>query len=265
MFSPYYAWTGWADPYRHCAVNIALYGPGRRRWAMTERGAKALIRDTDTLAIGASRLVWDGAALTIQIDEITAPIPSRIRGAVRLHPAGLNDQTFALDSGGKHRWRPIAPRTRVDVVLEKPGLSWSGDAYFDCNAGDEPLEQGISAWDWSRVHRPDDTLLFYDVMRRDGGEMRLALRAGATGILDPIKSPDYTHLPRTGWRMPRAARGEGLRVIRTLEDAPFYSRSMLASQDGDQDRIVHESLSLDRLRSPIVRAMLPFRMPRVFW
>ena len=39
VFSPYYAWArrrGPSDPLRHCALNVALYGP-RKRWAMTER------------------------------------------------------------------------------------------------------------------------------------------------------------------------------------------------------------------------------------
>jgi carotenoid 1,2-hydratase len=64
----------------------------------------------------------------------------------------------------------------------------------------------------------------------------------------------------------RADAGHAPRLIRTLEDAPFYSRSDVAArQNGQMARIVHESLDLDRLVSPIVKAMLPFRMPRRFW
>ena len=36
VFSPYYAWArrrGPADPQNHCALNVALYGPGGNRWA----------------------------------------------------------------------------------------------------------------------------------------------------------------------------------------------------------------------------------------
>jgi carotenoid 1,2-hydratase len=52
-------------------------------------------------------------------------------------------------------------------------------------------------------------------------------------------------------------------VRRTLEDTPFYARSVLQTRLLGQDAIaVHESLSLDRFRNPIVQAMLPFRMPR---
>jgi carotenoid 1,2-hydratase len=50
-----------------------------------------------------------------------------------------------------------------------------------------------------------------------------------------------------------------------LEDTPFYARDLLHGYyDGEPADIVHESLSLNRLRSPVVRAMLPFRMPRAF-
>jgi carotenoid 1,2-hydratase len=69
--------------------------------------------------------------------------------------------------------------------------------------------------------------------------------------------------------MPRTLRSDAFdrpRVRRTLEDTPFYTRSLVHGRyGGEPAQIVHESLSLDRLRLPIVRAMLPFRMPRVFW
>ena len=45
----------------------------------------------------------------------------------------------------------------------------------------------------------------------------------------------------------------------TLEDTPFYARSVLVN---GSDLTMHESLSLDRFRSPWVQVMLPFRMPR---
>ena len=49
----------------------------------------------------------------------------------------------------------------------------------------------------------------------------------------------------------------------TLEDAPFYARSVIATRlRGEDVTAVHESLSLDRFRAPWVQAMLPFRIPR---
>jgi carotenoid 1,2-hydratase len=269
VFSPYYAWSGWADPNHHCAVNVALYGMGKNHWAMTERGRKALHREADVLSIGRSSLVWRDGALTLTFDEVTAPVPSRLRGTVRLHPSTLLGQDYALDADARHIWRPIAPRSRVEVSLDNPAGAWRGNGYFDTNAGDEPLDRAFSAWDWSRAHRPRDTLLFYDVTRRGGESANLALRIGAGGEIEPVEAPPRRPLPSTLWRMPRIVRGdagETLKVRRTLEDTPFYTRSILdGAYAGEPAEIMHESLSLNRLRSPIVRAMLPFRMPRVFW
>ena len=69
VFSPYYAWArarGTGDPLNHCAVNVALYGRDRKRWAMTERGRGHVGRASSSLAIGPSLLTWDGDALTIR-------------------------------------------------------------------------------------------------------------------------------------------------------------------------------------------------------
>ena len=269
VFSPYYAWSGWADPYDHCAVNVALYSAKGGRWAMTERRRTALTQDANALCIGPSSLGWEHGALTIHFDEVTAPIPSRLRGTIRLRPSAMVGDTFGIDAAGRHIWRPIAPRADVEVALEHPASRWRGQGYFDTNAGDEPLEQGFVAWDWSRAHRPRDTLLFYDVERRSGERAGLALKIGANGAAEAMEAPPTHALPLPFWRMPRQVRGDAAdppKLRRTLEDAPFYSRSALDGVfEGEPAEIVHESLSLDRLRSPIVRAMLPFRMPRRFW
>ncbi len=269
VFSPYYAWSGRRDPLDHCAINIAAYGPGGRRWAMTERGRRSLSRDSDHLAIGPSSLVWEDSALTIAFDEVTSPRPSRLRGVVRLRPGALNRQAFALDAAGRHVWRPIAPRADVEVEFQGAGRGWRGQGYFDTNAGDEPLENGFASWDWSRGHRRDDTLLFYDVVRREGDAAHLALRAAADGVLHAVDPPPRIRLSPTRWRIPRVMRGDtgaAPEVRSTLEDTPFYARTALRGLvDGEPAEIVHESLSLNRLRSPIVRAMLPVRMPRIFW
>ena len=66
--------------------------------------------------------------------------------------------------------------------------------------------------------------------------------------------------------MPRATRSEvegGAKVAATLEDTPFYARSLLSTKlFGETAPAVHESLSLDRFRTPIVKMMLPYKMPR---
>ena len=46
VFSPYYAWArrqGRGDPHNFCSINVALYGKGGKRWAMTERSHEAVV------------------------------------------------------------------------------------------------------------------------------------------------------------------------------------------------------------------------------
>ena len=266
VFSPYYAWSGRTDPLNHCALNIALYGASGRRWAMTERGRSSLRREPGALSIGPSTLTWEDDVLTIRFDEVTAPIPARVRGVVRLRPKAMLSQGFVLAACGRHVWRPIAPRADVEAELELPACSWRGEGYFDTNCGDEPLEDGFSGWEWSRAHLKRDTLVFYDVRDRDGRLSRLAMRIDPRGDLTPIEPLSLRRLPSTRWRMARNIPAEASsmpRVRETLEDTPFYSRSMIEGRyEGELATIIHESLSLDRLRSSLVRAMLPFRMPR---
>ena len=221
------------------------------------------------LSIGRSSLEWDAGTLVIHFDEITAPIPSRLRGVIRLRPTLVLSETYAIDGAGHHLWRPIAPRADVEVVVSHPDCAWRGQGYFDTNAGEEPLEEGFAQWNWARAHRAEDTLIFYDVERRGGETAGLALRIGADGAVEMVEPPPMHAQPLPFWRMPRRVRGDADTppvLRRTLEDAPFYTRSSFDGVlGGERAEIVHESLSLDRLRSPVVRAMLPFRMPRRVW
>ena len=58
--------------------------------------------------------------------------------------------------------------------------------------------------------------------------------------------------------------GEPARVLHTLEDTPFYVRSMLdSSLLGERVSSVHETLNVPRLMARTTRLMLPWRMPRV--
>jgi carotenoid 1,2-hydratase len=266
VFSPYYAWAGRRDPLDHCAVNVAVYGDFGARWAMTERGRNAVARTALTFRVGPSMLRWDGAALVITLDERGAPLPHRIRGEIRVTPEILPRTAFALDAAGRHRWQPIAPRSRISVALSHPACRWDGDAYLDSNLGTEPLEDGFSAWSWSRAHLRDDAVVLYDARHRDGGSQTLALRFRQDGTTVPIDAPPVTALPLSGWRVPRETRsdaGQGAIVARTLVDAPFYARSVLATHlCGEAVDAIHETLLLDRFRMPLVRALLPFRMPR---
>ena len=271
MFSPYYAWARrragreGADPLNHCAVNVALYGRGGRRWAMTERGRGQVQRDAQHLTIGPSALQWSGDALHIELDEIAVPWPSRIRGTVTLHAPLRFDHPVELAPG--HRWCPIAPATRVEVNLG--ALRWSGPGYLDSNHGDAPLESAFHRWDWSRAQLAGgDSVVLYDVDRIGAARLQLGLRFDAcSGRVMSIEPPPAAQMPATLWRVARGGRsdaGTPLRVLQTLTDAPFYARSLLNAQWlGERVTAMHESLSLARFDSAWVQAMLPFRMPRV--
>ena len=181
VFSPYYAWKGRADPLDHCAINVALYSPSGNRWAMTERRRHAVEQSADRLAIGRSSLRWDRGALSIDLNEIGAPIPFPLRGAIRLEPTIVNREAHLLERAGRHFWRPIAPAARVEVVFDKPALRWSGHGYFDCNAGDEPLERAFSSWTWSRAQTEPGAAILYDAERRREPPLSLALRFDGAG------------------------------------------------------------------------------------
>ncbi|MBS0558514.1 MAG: hydratase [Proteobacteria bacterium] len=242
-------------------MNAVLYGPRGKRWAMTERGASALSRDEDFIRIGGSGMSWEDGRLSISIDEVTVPFPTRLRGLIVLHPSALGRASYALDPAGRHRWMPLAPSARAEVSFDSPSLRWSGNAYFDTNAGAAPLESDFLHWSWSRQQDSEGTTtVLYDVACRDGTARGLALRYDPSGEVSHIAPPPWRTLRRTLWGLGRATRGDGgVRVERTLEDTPFYARSVLAT---DRGPAVHEMLSLNRFRAPLVQAMLSFRMPR---
>jgi carotenoid 1,2-hydratase len=235
---------------------------------MTERGRGAVGRSDTTLRIGPSALVWNGATLTVRIDETTAPFPTRIKGVVKLHANYCNDRSWTLDPGGRHRWRPIAPLASVEVDLAQPNLRWTGSGYLDTNWGDSPLADAFVSWHWSRASLPGGrTAVLYETNARAGSTAPLFLQFGARGDVRQLPPPQPVDLQTTRWRVARqtrAERGEA-RVIRTLEDTPFYARSLLSTRLLDASvTAVHESLSLDRFASRWVQMLLPFRMPRAF-
>ncbi len=270
MFSPYYAWSGRGEPEDHCAINVALYGPRSNRWAMTERRRSALRRSTSALAIGPSHMWWGGNGLEIMVDETTSPIPSKIRGRIRLLPTALTGEAFDLHPNGRHHWWPIAPLARIEVELDNPAIKWSGAGYFDTNFGVEPLEHGFSRWDWCRATHGRGSTLLYEVTLPDGRQDALTLIADKTGAVGTLEPTRNVQLPRSPvWKVERGTRAdnaEPARVVKTLEDTPFYARSKVATRLGGETVLaMHESLSLERFRTRIVKLMLPFRMPRQFW
>jgi carotenoid 1,2-hydratase len=52
--------------------------------------------------------------------------------------------------------------------------------------------------------------------------------------------------------------------MQTLEDTPFYVRSVLESGlCGEQVISMHETLNVPRLNTAMTRLMLPWKMPRL--
>lgn len=268
MFSPYYTWArrGGAqpDPNHYCCLNVSLYGPARR-WTMTERGARWCARDATHFTIGPSALHWNGRYLSIRLHERAVPVPWPVRGEVRVHPTQLFNFSTPLEARGAHRWGPLAPSARVEVELQQPALHWQGQGYLDSNEGDEPITEGFEAWDWSRCQlRDGSSAVIYDTepWRADG--QVLALRFLPNGDIQPFAAPPQQRMRRTAWWIERRLRSDApVTVQDQLEDTPFYQRAVVQSELlGERVTSFHETLYVPRLRSSVVQAMLPWRMPR---
>jgi carotenoid 1,2-hydratase len=253
-----------ADPAAHCALNVALYGPRANRWTLTEYPRSAISRATDTFALGRSTLAWSDTQLHIELAERTPWWGRPLRGRVVLRPDQVLSQPEPLDASGRHLWWCVAPNARVEVELDEPRLSFTGAGYLDANTGVEPLEAGIAAWNWSRGRTEDGSLVVYDTVDRSGVSIDRAFRFGRGGRREPVALPYRHELPRGRWglsRTIRSDRDDDARLVASLEDGPFYARSLVRNAIGGREHLfVHESISLDSFRDPFVRAMLPFRI-----
>jgi carotenoid 1,2-hydratase len=238
---------------------------------MTERTRAVVHRDRHQFTVGPSSLQWKHDHLLIQLNELCAPLPFPVRGKIKVFPQALCTFNTALDDAGHHRWGPIAPCARVEVDMERPQASWRGHGYLDSNEGDEPVTRPFSAWDWSRASMADgSTAVIYDVRQTNGSEKLIAQRFTPQGDVQAFDAdPLREALPSTFWRINRAVRsdaGSQTRVVSTLEDAPFYARSLLQTHLlGESVTAVHETLQPQRLVNLPSQWMLPWRMPRRFW
>lgn len=250
----------------HCAINVVLYEKGRRHWAFTERSSSSVERTPRLLRVGPSRLAWEDSVLVGRFDERRVPGFGRIRGSFRLTPLHLFGIPHELDARGRHRWWAIAPVSRIQVDFQEPRLSFSGTGYHDANTGTRPLESDFTSWQWSRVDLPDSTAVLYDVQRLQGEPLALSRAFTSTGEIRDVQAPVNNTLPRTFWRAGRSIRsGQGApaRVIRTLEDSPFYARSLVQTGIGGREaRAMHESLSLTTFTRPWLQHMLGYRIRR---
>ena len=267
VFSPYYYAArarGATDPEQHVAINIGLYRPDGKRWAMTERSRSALERQRDSFSVGPSHMVWVGDELHINIRERSTPFALPVEGRIVVRPERIGQQRFPLDASGRHTWQPVAPVARIEVAMKRPSWYWQGNAYLDTNAGERPLEDDFHSWHWSRGTSRGRTTIDYSIKGRRGESQSLSLAFAADGNWQSMPVPPLINLPASGWRITRQTRCDAVPVVeRTLEDTPFYARSLLTVDEGSAKRhLMHESLSLDRFTRSWVRTLLPFRMPR---
>ena len=255
------------DPFAHCGINIAVYGEGTRRWVFTEPGLDAVERGAEHLEISRTRMAWSDGALEVRFDERTAVLGRRVRGLVRIVAPIRSSRMFQLDPVGTHGWWPIAPAARVEVELDAPRLRFAGSGYFDSNFGEAPLEHAFSSWTWSRSCTEHGSTVLYDVLTREGEACQRGLRFEEDGTVSPLSEATAEQaLSTTVWRVPRSTRvglGGPARVLSTLEDTPFYARSLIELPlGGRRVRAIHESLDLNRFTHPVVQRLLPFRMRR---
>ncbi len=263
VFSPFYARAcdrGAADPADYCAFNVGLYGPkSRHHWVFSEYLPSAVTRERDAFGLAGNRLSWDGETFSVQIDERSAPLAQPVKGVIRARPTALTNAPFALTADKQHLWWPIAPACDVELSLATPDLSWSGQGYMDTNRGYEPLHEGFDDWQWCRWHDQDVSRICYSANARGGDATELALNIDAAGNVQEEQLPNARAYRNSGWQVQRSGWPPARRVHATLDDTPFYARSLLGT-DSDATLVMHESLSLARFRSSWVRRLLPFRM-----
>ncbi len=267
VFSPRWARARRRDPNASSldfsTMNVAIRTGDGSAWTLTERGSTTVGRSADHLTIGSSMMAWEGDDLVVRIDERCAPWGPRVRGTIRLVPLARSELVVDLDPCGLHTWSPSVPLARVEVDFDDARLSFRGTGYFDMNRGAEPLEDTFSSWSWSRVSTGDRVALAYDITMRDGGERVRAFTGQRGRELVASAADTLVDLPPTRFGLTRSARCEvsPLEVVKTLEDGPFYARSVVSTTLGGKPALgVHETLSLDRFRSAWVRFLVPFRM-----
>ena len=283
VFSPAYRKARQQDrvPARaenHAAVNLAIYGEDRRSssWVFSEY-KDSLERSADGLGLGRNSIEWQGDELVIRIDDQRPWSQGRVQGEIRVQARRRFAPCIDLAGNGEHEWFPVSPASPATVRMSKPGLSFEGTAYHDVNRGTRALERDFVEWDWSRLTpgthgTPSSTsgVITYDVVTRDQPDThhRRAFAFDDDHGLRKVDTAGTKLLDggRAFWgvsRRPVGDEGSLPQHRRTLEDSPFYTRSLISTtMHGRPYHGVHESLRLDRFVEPVVQCMLPFRIRR---
>lgn len=241
---------------------------------MTERGSGSLAAGEKSFRVGPSSLSWSGNTLLVDFDEAGPPfppvqwLPRRLKGRVALKCDTVTQGVFDLTQDGSHRWWPISPTARIEVSIEKGGLpSWEGDGYIDTNWGMSPVENTFHSWEWARGRCADGSaVLIYDALETNASRHTIGLRSTPGGHLEGFEVPLRQKLRNGFWGVERHVHCDSEtapNIKQPLEDTPFYTRSLVeTSVDGNRLLMMHESFSGPRLASPLVKLMLPVRMPR---
>lgn len=266
VFSPWYKWSGRKNPQNHVCINVATYGPGGR-FTMTDRGETALRQTASRLEVGPSMMRWQANTLIITIDELSSlPLISRIKGEIRIIPSAVTNVELPLTPDGAHIWRPFAPRSRIEVDIDRPGWQWSGEGYFDANFGSRALEQDFTYWTWGRYPTSDGATCFYDATRLDGSELAAAFQFDKNGTARATELPPKVPMRPSLWAVKRETRGDAgttAKQVQNMLDAPFYARAAVETTlNGEKVTGVHEALDLKRFRSRFLKPMLAVRVPR---
>ncbi|MEM9530207.1 MAG: carotenoid 1,2-hydratase [Pseudomonadota bacterium] len=261
VFSPWYGRAcdaGPADPMDFCALNVALYRKGGKRWALTEIPRAEITREKDTFGLGPSSLTWRDDKLVIDVKEREVPLPRAMAGRIVVTPQALTPVDRVLDRDARHHWWPLAPQCDVEVSFDKPDWRWRGRGYFDSNRGSEPLQDGFLSWNWSRQHVDGGSLLTYNALPRSGEPIPLALNISDAGEVSEQASASPQRLKTGLWGITgEAAVAAPVKSLKLLEDTPFYTRGIVTLEGGEA--LMHESLNLTRFCKPWVRFLLPFR------
>lgn len=267
-FSPAYARARRAGPTPALgfgSMHVALYGRARAGWALVEQPVREADRAATSLRIGRSLMGWSSDALHVDVDERTT-MGGALRGRIRVQPEALPSVCFALDEADRHLWWPVAPLARIEVDLPSPGVRFRGHGYHDANAGTVPLEEDFLGWTWARARGRAGAWLHYARQDLSGHARSTTLCVTASGGLEALGAAPATQLPRTLWGVERSVPSEapsGARLVRTLEDGPFYARSLVETHVGGERLLaMHESLRADRLRRGWVQFLARFRMRR---
>ena len=237
-----------------------------RRWAMTERRRDALRRDATSLEIGPSAMKWDGRSLEIDINEISAPWPHRLRGHVRVEPETINPRAFTLESQGSHIWRPIAPIARVSAAFSQPESSGAGMAILTQTSATNRLKPVSDAGLGLVRERAAARRSFMTPSEGARGRWLWALSLTVPAVSRRSHrlqwSPCLAHVGASKGRHARKTAAPALSTDSRIRRS-IHARMVEHALLGERVSSMHESLDLDRFANPLVRAMLPFRMPRI--